>query len=307
MRHFLCILLTLFSFIGYSQASAAEDIQNQIDILASDEFEGRSAGTTGGQAAANYIADTFKSYKLKPYFKTFTDTFSINKTLKGTNIIAQIEGSDQQLKNEPIIIGAHYDHIGLVNAVDGDAIANGANDNASGSVGVLQLAKRLQDKKIRRPILFILFDAEEKGLLGSKHMATKLNALGIRPYVVFNLEMIGVPLQDNPQQAYLTGYDRSNFVDIFNKAAGQEALIYLTTAKQYGLFRRSDNYPFYKAFNIPAHSVSTFDFRNYKYYHHVKDEPKLMYAEHILGLVEIWARAIEEIANHKENIIRLKE
>lgn len=306
MKHFLCFLLVTISFFSYSQSAAQKDIQMQLEVLASDEFEGRSAGTEGSTLAANYITETFKSYALKPFFETFSDSFSIKKKLKGVNVVAQIEGSDGDLRNSPVIIGAHYDHIGLIKAVDGDNIANGANDNASGSIAVLQLAKRLQDKKNLRPILFVLFDAEEKGLLGSKHLAKKLKEMGITPYIVFNIEMIGVPMQNKPQQAYITGFDISNYAETFNEIAGEDLLIYLPTAKKYGLFMRSDNYPFYKEMNIPAQTVSTFDFRNYDYYHHVKDESQLINVEHILSLVEIWAPVLKEIANHKENIIKLK-
>jgi Zn-dependent M28 family amino/carboxypeptidase len=306
MRILFSLAMAVFSLVALAQSNASEDIQTQLNNLASDQFEGRSVGTAGSTLAANYIAETFKSYKLKPFFETFSDSFSIKRKLKGVKMIAQIEGSDENLKNSPIIIGAHYDHIGLIKAVNGDNIANGANDNASGSIAVLQLAKRLKDKKPLRPILFVLFDAEEQGLLGSKHLAKTLKNMDITPYIVFNIEMIGVPMQNKPKQAYITGFDISNYAETFNKIAGEEALIYLPTAKKYGLFMRSDNYPFYQEMNIPAQTVSTFDFRNYEYYHHVKDEPQLMDAEHILGMVEIWAPVLEQIANHKENIIKLK-
>jgi len=307
MKIMFRLLLIFLITQAHAQTSPQKDVQQQLDRLASDEFEGRSAGTDGSVASANYIIENLKAYNLNPYFESYADTFSIKRKLKGINIIAQIEGSDESLKNAPILIGAHYDHIGLIKAVDGDNIANGANDNASGSIGVLQLAKRLKDKTPLRPILFVFFDAEEKGLLGSKHLAKKLKTLDITPYLVFNLEMIGVPMQDNPQQAYLTGYNKSNFVEKFNAAAGKEALKFLPLAKEYRLFRRSDNYPFFQEFNIPAHSVSTFDFRNYAYYHHVNDEAHLMDAEHILSLIEIWAPVLEQMANHKENIIKITQ
>ena len=91
------------------------------------------------------------------------------------NIVGFIEGRDEQLKNEFIVIGAHYDHIGIRSAVNGDTIANGANDNAAGTTAVLELARYFgKARSNKRSLVFALFSAEEKGLLGSKHLAKKL-------------------------------------------------------------------------------------------------------------------------------------
>lgn len=293
--------------LAFSQDKNVDDVRLQLEKLSSDEFEGRLTGTRGRDLAADYIEKNFESYDLKPYFSTYKDTFYLKDNVVGINMIAQIEGSLDYLRNKPVIIGAHYDHIGVIKPVKNDSIANGANDNASGGVGVLQLAKLLKDKKPLRPILFVLFDAEEQGLLGSKYLAEKMKSLDIEPYVIFNIEMIGVPMRNKAEKAYLTGYDRSNLASYFNEKAGKEALMFLPTARKYSLFRRSDNYPFYESMKIPAHSVSTFDFVNYNYYHQVQDEAQLMDAKHIYDLVNIWAPVLEDIANHKEPIIKLND
>ncbi len=302
--HYLLVFFFYVAF-AFSQDKNVEDVKLQLEKLSSDEFEGRLTGTKGRDLAADFIIKNFESYNLKPYFKTYKDTFYLKDNTVGINVIAQIEGSLDYLKNKPVIIGAHYDHIGFLSPVENDSIGNGANDNAAGSVGVLQLAKLLKDKKPLRPILFVLFDAEEQGLLGSKYLAEKMKSMDITPYIVFNLEMIGVPMKNRPRKAYLTGYDLSNLPDYFNKTAGEETIVFLPTARKYGLFQRSDNYPFYQSMNIPAHSVSTFDFVNYKYYHHTEDEAYLMDPSHIYDLVSIWAPVLEQIANHKEPVIKL--
>lgn len=288
------------------QYNNIKNIQTQLEVLASDEFQGRETGSKGLEQAANYIESYFKDQDIKPYYESYKDTFYLKKEV-AYNVIAYIKGSDPYLKREPIIIGAHYDHIGLKKAIDGDSIFNGANDNVSGTVGVMQLAKRLKDSIPKRPIMFVLFDAEEQGLKGSTYLAEKLKSQDILPYVIFNIEMIGVPIPDKPQQVYLTGYDKSNFAELFNDYAESEALIFSPQAQKMKLFKRSDNFPFYKSFNIPAHSVSSFDFTNYEYYHHVKDEAKLQNPEHINDLVEVWVKPILEIANHTEKIIKLND
>lgn len=308
---FAVILLCLFGQFLYAQDTISKgdnvkEIKVQLDVLASDAFQGRESGSKGLEQAADYISAYFKSQDIKPYYKTYKDTFYL-KSKVGYNLIAEIKGSDPYLKRQPLIIGAHYDHIGFTKAVDGDSIANGANDNISGTVGVMQLAKRLKDKQPKRPILFVLFDAEEQGLKGSTYLAEKLKSEDINPYVIFNLEMIGVPMLDQPQKAYLTGFDKSNFAKLFNDYAESEALILLSQAQKYQLFRRSDNYPFYKSFKIPAHSVSTFDFTNYDYYHHVKDEALLQDPKHINSLVNLWVEPLLKIANHTEKLIKLND
>ena len=288
------------------QETYVKEIQSQLEVLASDELQGRETGSKGLEKASDYISAYFKTQDIKPYYESYKDTFYLKKKV-AYNVIAYIKGSSPYLKNEPVIIGAHYDHIGMIKAVDGDSIANGANDNISGTVGVMQLAKRLKDSIPKRPIMFVLFDAEEQGLKGSTYLAEKLKSEDIKPYVIFNIEMIGVPLPDKPQQVYLTGYDKSNFAELFNDYAESEALIFSQQAQKMQLFKRSDNFPFYKSFKIPAHSVSSFDFTNYEYYHHVKDEAKLQNAEHINALVKVWIKPIMEIANHTEKLIKLKE
>ena len=288
------------------QNTNIKEIQTQLEVLASDEFQGRETGSKGLEKAADYIESFFITQDIKPYYESYKDTFYL-KDKVAYNVIAYIKGSDPYLKREPIIIGAHYDHIGLKKAIDGDSIANGANDNISGTVGVMQLAKRLKDSIPKRPIMFVLFDAEEQGLKGSTYLSEKLKSEDIEPYVIFNIEMIGVPMPDKPQQAYLTGYEKSNFAELFNDYAKSDALVFSPQAQKYQLFKRSDNFPFYKSFNIPAHSVSSFDFTNFEYYHHVKDEAELQDAEHINALVKVWIKPILEIANHTEKLIKLND
>ena len=303
----LCLLLGILHPNISAQDVQVQKIKEQIEFLSSDDFQGRKTGTKGLEKAANYISKYFESEDIKPYYESYIDTFYIKGGTPAYNVVAHIEGSDPFLKREPIIIGAHYDHIGITKGPENDSIANGANDNISGTVGVMQLANRLKEFQPKRSILFVLFDAEEQGLLGSKYLAEKLKSEDIYPYVVFNIEMIGVPMKDKPKQAYLTGFEKSNFVKLFNKYAGQEALTYLPQAKDYSLFKRSDNYPFFLSFEIPAHSVSTFDFKNYEYYHHVNDEAQLLDAVHINDLINTWFEPLLEIANHTERNIKLND
>src|SRR5690606_34604431 len=225
------------------------------------------------------------SYNVKPYFETYRDNYDA-KGLKAFNVIGFIEGSDPQLKKEVIILGAHYDHIGFGKAVENDSIANGANDDATGTAAVLEMARYFAGKKNnKRSIMFTLYSGEEMGLLGSKHLAEKLKTDNINVYTMINFEMIGVPMVDKEYEAYFTGYDLSNMAAKLNEYAGHNLLGLLPKAKEFQLFYRSDNYSFYKAFNKPCHAISTFDFTNFEYYHHVDDEADKMDYDFMASLV----------------------
>lgn len=189
---FSTILLYLCIFPACRKANSAENynpvriyevtqssIQNHIRYLASDSMRGRATGTPEMQLAIQYIIAQYDSAGLKPADSCYTRAFEIiprfsrnqtgqNNKLKAYNIIGVLEGTDPILKNEYIVLGAHYDHLGLSRR-DTSLVCNGADDNASGVAVMLEAAKKLSSKRdsLKRSILFIAFDAEEQGLLGS--------------------------------------------------------------------------------------------------------------------------------------------
>jgi len=268
-----------------------------MEYLASDELGGRATGTEGLEKAAVFIERFLEDHNIKPYFETYRDSFKLDD-VDGYNIVGVIEGNDPVLKNEFIILGGHYDHIGKGQEVDGDSIANGANDDASGTVVAMELGKYFAKKKTnKRSILITLYDAEEIGLKGSSHLAERLKEEGLNPYTMINFEMVGVPRAADVSMAYMSGYNRSNFAPILNKYADEKFLGLFPKAQQFKLFFRSDNYPFYKAFNIPAHAISTFDFTNFDYYHHVDDEPDQMDYAHMADFITKMIPALEGMMN----------
>lgn len=280
-------------------------VEKSMTYLSSDELRGRETGTEGINKAAHYIERVFESAGVKPYFKTYRDSFQVqNKT--GYNVVGYLEGNDPALKDEFIILGAHYDHIGLGKVVNGDSIANGANDNAAGTVAVLELAKHFAERGgNKRSMLFTLFSAEELGLEGAKQLASKLKSRGIDLYAMVNFEMIGIPMEGKDHLAYLTGYENSNMAEKFNEYSGGKVLGFLPQAKQYNLFQRSDNFPFYQEFKVPAQTISTFDFTNYDYYHHVSDEADKMDYQHMVKLIEQVIPALTKMTETSEKEIKL--
>jgi Zn-dependent M28 family amino/carboxypeptidase len=282
-------------------------VKKNLEYLSSNELLGRETGTEGIEEAAVFIEILFEENNVKPYYKTYRDSFEIGNNT-GYNLVGFLEGSDPVLKKEFIILGAHYDHIGIGKVVNGDSIANGANDNASGTVGVLELAKhfsKINDNK--RSLLFVLFSAEEMGLRGSKHIAEKLNSEGLNLYAMVNFEMIGVPLQDKNYLAYVTGFEGSNLAKKINEYSNSKILGFLPQANKYELFERSDNYPFFQEFNVPAQTISTFDFTNYDYYHHVSDEAEKMDFSYIAHFIQSVIPGIYKMANTSEKEIKLNQ
>lgn len=285
----------------------ADDVRQTLFYLASDALQGRDSGSEGIGKAAVYIENIFKASGVRPFFQTYKDTLT-NFDKPSFNIVGFIEGNDPALKKEWIILGAHYDHIGTISPLNGDPIANGANDNAAGTTAVLSLAKYFgQSKSNKRSVMFVLFSAEEKGLLGSKHFAKRIKSSSLDIYTMLNFEMIGVPMKDTPGKAYLTGYDLSNMAQKFNEYAGEELIVKLAKAEEFNLFRRSDNLPFYDELKIPAQTISTFDFTNYPYYHQVDDEAERMDTTSMAVLINQMTAVVESMANSPQKEIRLHE
>jgi len=288
-------------------------VEKTIKFLASDELQGRDTGSQGIEIAAQFIEARFENAGVQPYFDTYRDEFTakgkttfdkktakpiVADDVKAFNIVGMLEGSDPVLKKEVIVIGAHYDHIGYGKKIAQDSIANGANDNAAGTTTVLVLADYFAKAKTnKRTLLFTLYSAEEWGLLGSKHLSQRLKASNLDLYTMFNIEMVGVPMVNKDHQVYCSGYDMSNIASKFNEYAGEKVIGFLPKAKEFRLFYRSDNYPFFLDFNVPAHTISSFDFTNFEHYHGVGDEADQMDIPFMEGLVQKLIPGIEGMAN----------
>lgn len=261
-----------------------------IHKIASDDTAGRDTGSVGFKKAADYTIEYLKANKLMPLFDSFEDPFLVD-SIATYNVVAINQEYDPFKKT--ILLTAHLDHLGD-NSPETDKIYNGANDNASGVTAAMQIGAQLsQIDNIDDNIIVALFSAEERGLLGSRHLAAKMKDEDIMVDVVYNFEMIGVQLTDQPNTVYLTGFELSNMADRINEQADRELVVFLKEAKDFNLFRRSDNLPFYEAFQIPAQTFSSFDFSNYDYYHHRDDEVGELDIKNMNAIIKSLANAIE--------------
>lgn len=284
-----------------------KSVSATLKFLTADELKGRDAGTEGAEMAAKYLEDVLIKNGVKPYFATYRDTLT-NFLPTTYNVVGYIEGTDPALKKEFVVIGAHYDHIGITaKAVDGDNIFNGADDNATGTTTVAELVNYYGKAKTnKRSILFCFFSAEEDGLYGSKHLAAKLREQNFNIYTMLNFEMTGVPLGGD-LEAFITGYGRSNMADKFNEYAGKRIIGSNAFEMQYQLFRASDNYPFFQEFNVPAHTVSTTEMSTFKFYHQLDDEFEKMDTAHMTGFIQLMIPVVEKMVNAPTHEIVLKK
>lgn len=282
---------------------SASNIQTVLHYLASDELLGRETGKEGNVQAANYLTNELDKYGIQPYFDTYEDRLAgVENTW---NVVGVIPGQDPELKKELVVLGAHYDHIGIQPPIKGDSIANGANDNASGVSILLELARNLAQKDLKRTVVVCFFTAEELGLLGSQHLANRLKEQDAKVVLMLNFEMLGVPMQ-REYTTFITGYDQSNLATRINEIAGENLVGRLEKADAMQLFKRSDNYPFYLAYKIPSQTLSSSDFENFKYYHHVKDEAHLMDVVFMTQLTKKFVPVVEKLINLPSGEIRLK-
>ena len=271
------------------------ELQKHVDVLADDAFEGREAGSRGGHAAAGYLIEQLKKSGLKPvgedggYFQTFGNGYR--------NILALQEGSDPQLKHEIVIVGAHYDHVGYGNRGNSFGpfgyVHNGADDNASGTSGVLEVieAFRFMPEPPARSILFAFWDGEEKGLLGSKHWVAQPTLPLDRVVFAFNLDMIGY-LRNERLEVYGSRTSRG----LRRLVSEQNRDQMLALDFDWELKANSDHYSFYER-SIPFLMFHTGLHDNY---HRPGDDTHLINAEGMQAVSHLLFRVIHEIASVEE-------
>lgn len=222
------LLLVSFAFsVSAQKAQVARvdalesSLRKHVAYLASDKLEGRRTGEQGATYAAGYIANQFARMKLKPgarsangkasYMQPFSYTpvrnphadapeptkgVAATNAKAGYNIIGILDGHDRVLKNEAIVIGAHYDHLGRGGqgslAANSTDVHHGADDNASGTAAIIELARQFaKEKKNKRTIIFIAFSGEEDGLFGSKYYVNNPVFPLEKTVAMINLDMVG--------------------------------------------------------------------------------------------------------------------
>ncbi|MDZ7780601.1 MAG: M20/M25/M40 family metallo-hydrolase [Gemmatimonadota bacterium] len=301
-------------------ATRADRLERLLGVLAADSMEGRRAGTEGIRQAADFLATELERYGVEPvgedgYFQPVSlarvggeggrlalpsaeldfDTLPQEWILDDeVNVVGLVPGADPEVADEVVVVGAHYDHLGIGPPVDGDSIYNGADDDGTGTVAVLEIARDLAEGPApRRTVLVLLSTAEEQGLLGTRwYIEHPLIPLE-QTVADFQIEMIGRPdsLAGGPGRGWLTGYERTTMGDQLS-AAGSP--IVADPRPEMRFFFRSDNLPFAEE-GIPAHTLSSYNLHTD--YHTPSDEVDRIDFEHMATLVEAAIEAVRLLAD----------
>ena len=305
------------------------DVRRLLTSLADDSLEGRGTGTRGSAKAARIIAIEMERAGLAPagdsgffqrvpvatatqsrtmpngaivtrtrpvLFPSFAalDTVPSGRRLPAVNVVGMLRGSDPLLRDSVVLVDAHYDHLGIGPAVAGDSVYNGADDDASGTVAVLEIAKALAaGAPPKRTVLFVATTGEEVGLLGTRwylqHPVVPLERMTAN----LEIEMIGRPdsLAGGPGHAWLTGFERSTMGATF-AAAGLPIGPDRRPSEQF--FMRSDNIAFANE-GIPAHTLSTFGLHSD--YHQPSDDVSRIDFAHMTTVIRAAAAATRLLAD----------
>lgn len=254
---------------------SAKSLEGHLSFIASDLLEGRATPSKGLDIAAEYIAAQFRRAGLEPagdkgYFQSvkFTPRAPRGSTeapaeATSYNVVGILRGSDPVLKDTYVLVTAHYDHIGITPNVEGeDKINNGANDDGSGTVGVIELASVLSTMRERpkRSIVFMTFCGEERGMVGSTYYGRNPIFPLKNTVAAINLEHIGRTDDSEGErlnEASMTGFDFSDMGPIFHEAGkpfGVAVTKHPTNSDSF--FGRSDNVALARV-GIPSHTLCT--------------------------------------------------
>ena len=302
MKKLNFIFIVLVSFFLNSQTINEISVKKHLYTLANDSMQGRKAGSPGIEKAAKYIELQFSEIGLKPFenssfrqsFKHINSRSEKKEELDLFNIIGLLKGTS--LKEEFVIISAHYDHLGQIEGGKGDLVFNGANDNATGVAAMIMLAEYFKKTKInKRSILFVAFTAEEMGLTGSNYFGKTISAESIIAGV--NIEMIGKESPFGPKTAWLTGFKRSTFGEIIQKnLSSSEYRLYPDPYKDFRLFFRSDNASLARL-GVPAHTFSTSPMDKDLDYHQLSDEVETLDVKIITETIKAISVGIKSIVS----------
>lgn len=250
-----------------------DSLRANLSFLSSDLLEGRGTPSPGLDIAAEFIASRFRAAGLEPigdegYFQIGTSASRGQQAaITAKNVIGLLKGSDPRLADTYIIISAHYDHLGKNGKDEGDTIYNGANDDGSGTVGVIELANAVRYAKPKRSIIFMTYYGEERGGLGSRFYANHPLRPLSKTIANINLEQIGRTddLEGKREnELSMTGFDYSDLGATLNKASIEQGVkVTMHPRNSDAFFFRSDNATL-AGFGVPAHTVCTaFEYPDY--------------------------------------------
>jgi Zn-dependent M28 family amino/carboxypeptidase len=280
-------------------------IRGEMEFMASDAMHGRGSGTHDELVTAVYLASELRGMGISPmgdqggYIQNVSGEFNFyregKKQWNTRNVIGVIPGHDPKLKDQVVLLTAHMDHIGVGKAVKGDDIYNGADDDASGCIAVLQLAHTLsRGKPPRHTVIFAFFGSEETGGQGDQYFLEHPPVPLINIMANLEFEMIGrADSAVKPDQLWLTGYDRTN---LGPELAHHGAKLVADPHPEQQFFQRSDNFALARK-GIVAQTVSSFGL--HRDYHQPSDDVAHVDFPHMEHAIQSMMKPVKWLANSK--------
>ena len=280
-------------------------IRGEMEFMASDAMQGRGSGTHDELVTAVYLASELRAMGVAPmgdnggYLQNVSGEFNFyregKKQWNTRNIIGVIPGRDPKLKDQVVLLTAHMDHIGIRKPVNGDDIYNGADDDASGCIAVLQLARILaHGKPPRHTVIFAFFGSEETGGQGDQYFLEHPPVPLTNIVANLEFEMIGrADPAVKPDQLWLTGYDRTN---LGPELAHHGAKLVADPHPDQNFFQRSDNYALARK-GIVAQTVSSFGLHHD--YHQPSDDVAHIDFPHMEQAIRSMMKPVQWLANSK--------
>jgi peptidase M28-like protein/PDZ domain-containing protein len=283
------------AFAAAMNSIVADQLQGHVNVLADDAMAGREAGTSGGRAAAEYLVERLQELGLEG---AGTDNSFYQRFGAGyRNVLARLPGRDPELSSEIVVLCAHYDHLGRGSRKSSlgrvGMIHNGADDNASGTSAIVELAEAFSflPEPPRRTVLFAFWDAEEEGLLGSKHWAANPTASRDRIVAVVNIDMIG-RLRDDQLTLFgsRTAHRYRRLVSLNNAQSD------LRIDFSWDMTGNADHYPFYQR-SIPVLFAHT---GVHDQYHRERDDADLIDSQGMTRVVRLLFGVSYDLAEDEE-------
>jgi hypothetical protein len=266
----------------------ADGMLRDLALLSADDMEGRRTGTPGAAKARALLIDRFSAAGLMPVGTSFEHAFTAPRSgARGINLVGQIQG--RVAPGRYIVVSAHYDHIGVNNG----RVFNGANDNASGAAALAAIAGYFVKARPATSLLFVAFDAEEAGLVGSRAFVRAPPVARDAMAINLNLDMIG---RDPNNILYVSGTARQPSLRplIAEAAAGAPVTLRMgyddpAAGPDKDWTRDSDQWAFIEA-GIPG---LYFGVEDYRLHHHPDDDVESMTVDFYVAAVETIIRVID--------------
>lgn len=290
-----------------SDALAIGHLIAHVNLLADDALQGRENGSPGAATARQHIIDRLAASGVKA-----AGTASWQQAFPtGINVLGLLPGTDPLLQDQYVVLGAHYDHLGVVGKgackaaekrAPGDTICNGALDNATGVAVLLELARVLTQAKVplRRSVLFCFFDAEEDGLKGSYHFVEEPTVAIAQIAAMFSVDLVAGAIFPGEPSSFAVDIEYSSGLREVVVDAAQHVGLHVWPVSAFFVGKddggRSDHFPFRKA-GVPA---LFFGSGSPPVYHTPADEPDEVIQDKLLATARHVLRVVAAVANRDD-------